>query len=88
MAPELHVTDALRGHKAGQEAHRCLQVVTSEGCDLASDPRVTIQYPQKCGGSGGPLKIHTVVISTQHVEPPSNMLQEVAGYPGSDARHH
>merc|ERR1719389_241279 len=31
--------------------------------------QVTVEYMQKADGSGEPLKVHTVVISTQHAEP-------------------
>merc|ERR1712173_58231 len=48
--------------------------------------QVTIQYVQKADGSVEPLKIHTVVISTQHAEPSkATRKKEVAGYSGPDA---
>merc|ERR1712072_1045665 len=48
--------------------------------------QVTIQYKQKADGSVEPLKIHTVVISTQHAEPlKATRCKEVAGYSGPDA---
>merc|ERR1712226_1523285 len=48
--------------------------------------QVTIQYLQKADGSVEPLKIHTVVISTQHAEPSNaTRCKEVAGYNGPDA---
>merc|ERR1711881_213683 len=48
--------------------------------------QVTIQYKQKADGSVEPLKIHTVVISTQHAEPlKAARCKEVAGYTGPDA---
>merc|ERR1712187_668826 len=48
--------------------------------------QVTIQYQQKADGSVEPLKIHTVVISTQHAEPlKATRCKEVAGYVGPDA---
>jgi len=48
--------------------------------------QVTIQYKQKADGSVEPLKIHTVVISTQHAEPlKATRCKEVAGYTGPDA---
>merc|ERR1711933_66213 len=48
--------------------------------------QVTIQYQQKADGSVEPQKIHTVVISTQHAEPPkATRCKEVAGYTGPDA---
>jgi len=48
--------------------------------------QVTIQYKQKPDGSVEPLKIHTVVISTQHAEPlKATRSKEVAGYTGPDA---
>merc|ERR1712228_788730 len=47
--------------------------------------QVTIQYQQKADGSVEPLKIHTVVISTQHAEPlKATRKKEVAGYTGAD----
>merc|ERR1719502_2182510 len=47
--------------------------------------QVTIQYQQKKDGSVEPLKIHTVVISTQHAEPSkATRKKEVAGYTGED----
>jgi len=48
--------------------------------------QVTIEYLQKADGSVEPLKIHTVVISTQHAEPgKATRCKEVAGYTGEDA---
>merc|ERR1711904_294922 len=48
--------------------------------------QVTIEYLQKSDGSVEPLKIHTVVISTQHAEPSkATRCKEVAGYTGEDA---
>merc|ERR1711941_181397 len=48
--------------------------------------QVTIEYKQKADGSAEPLKIHTVVISTQHAEPGKALRsKEVAGYDGPDA---
>merc|ERR1712003_267483 len=48
--------------------------------------QVTIEYLQKADGSVEPLKIHTVVISTQHAEPlKATRKKEVAGYDGPDA---
>merc|ERR1711912_1458 len=48
--------------------------------------QVTIQYKQNADGSVEPLKIHTVVISTQHAEPlKATRCKEVAGYTGPDA---
>jgi len=47
--------------------------------------QVTIQYLQKADGSVEPLKIHTVVISTQHAEPlKATRRKEVPGYTGPD----
>jgi len=48
--------------------------------------QVTIEYLQKADGSVEPLRIHTVVISTQHAEPSkATRCNEVAGYTGPDA---
>merc|ERR1711937_315729 len=48
--------------------------------------QVTIEYRQKADGSVEPLKIHTVVISTQHAEPLKAVRsKECAGYTGADA---
>lgn len=48
--------------------------------------QVTIQYKQKSDGSVEPLKIHTVVISTQHAEPLKALRsKEVAGYTGEES---
>merc|ERR1719387_2583857 len=48
--------------------------------------QVTIEYKQNDDGSVEPLKIHTVVISTQHAEPSkAKRSEEVAGYKGPDA---
>jgi len=48
--------------------------------------QVTIEYLQKADGSVEPLRIHTVVISTQHAEPgKATRCKEVAGYTGADA---
>merc|ERR1711998_381735 len=48
--------------------------------------QVTIEYKQNDDGSMEPLKIHTVVISTQHAEPSkATRCKEVAGYTGPDA---
>merc|ERR1712083_946377 len=47
--------------------------------------QVTIEYVNKKDGSVEPLKIHTVVISTQHAEPlKATRCKEVAGYSGAD----
>jgi S-adenosylmethionine synthetase len=47
--------------------------------------QVTVEYVQKMDGSVEPLKIHTVVISTQHAEPSkATRCKEVAGYKGAD----
>merc|ERR1711865_1038656 len=47
--------------------------------------QVTIEYLQKAGGSVEPLKIHTVVISTQHAEPLKAVRsKECAGYLGPE----
>merc|ERR1712019_280834 len=48
--------------------------------------QVPIEYVQNHDGSVEPLKIHTVVISTQHAEPlKATRKKEVAGYSGPDA---
>merc|ERR1712138_210723 len=48
--------------------------------------QVTIEYKQNADGSVEPLRIHTVVISTQHAEPSkATRCKEVAGYTGPDA---
>merc|ERR1712196_214610 len=48
--------------------------------------QVTIEYKQNDDGSMEPLKIHTVVISTQHAEPSkAKRTEEVAGYTGAEA---
>merc|ERR1719240_2124119 len=48
--------------------------------------QVTIEYKQHGDGSVEPLKIHTVVISTQHAEPSKALRsKEVAGYDGPEA---
>merc|ERR1711912_178894 len=47
--------------------------------------QVTIQYLQKADGSVQPLKIHTVVISTQHAEPGKALRsKECEGYSGPE----
>merc|ERR1711964_468900 len=47
--------------------------------------QVTIEYKQNDDGSVEPLKIHTVVISTQHAEPSkAKRTEEVAGYKGDE----
>merc|ERR1719388_553239 len=47
--------------------------------------QVTIEYLQKADGSVEPLKIHTVVISTQHAEPLKAIRsKECAGYTGPE----
>merc|ERR1712091_772391 len=47
--------------------------------------QVTIEYLQKADGSVEPLKIHTVVISTQHAEPLKAVrTKECAGYTGPE----
>merc|ERR1712070_1305347 len=47
--------------------------------------QVTIEYMQNEDGSVEPLKIHTVVISTQHAEPlKATRKKECAGYEGPD----
>merc|ERR1719335_450695 len=48
--------------------------------------QVTIEYKENADGSVEPLKIHTVVISTQHAEPLKAVRsKEVAGYSGPEA---
>merc|ERR1711865_329702 len=47
--------------------------------------QVTIEYKQKADGSVEPMKIHTVVISTQHAEPSKAVRsKECAGYSGPE----
>merc|ERR1719456_1121769 len=47
--------------------------------------QVTIEYKQKEDGSVEPLKIHTVVISTQHAEPLKAVRsKECEGYKGPE----
>merc|ERR1711896_92516 len=47
--------------------------------------QVTIEYLQKADGAVEPLKIHTVVISTQHAEPlKAKRSKECAGYTGPE----
>merc|ERR1712094_31241 len=47
--------------------------------------QVTIEYLQKADGSVEPLKIHTVVISTQHAEPlKAKRTKECDGYTGPE----
>merc|ERR1712124_174361 len=47
--------------------------------------QVTIEYKQNDDGSVEPLKIHTVVISTQHAEPSKAVrTKECAGYSGPE----
>merc|ERR1719326_744250 len=47
--------------------------------------QVTIEYQQHADGSVEPLKVHTVVISTQHAEPSKALRsKEVAGYSGAE----
>merc|ERR1712054_276162 len=48
--------------------------------------QVTIEYKKNEDGSVEPLKIHTVVISTQHAEPEkAKRSEEVAGWKGAEA---
>merc|ERR1711907_342066 len=48
--------------------------------------QVTIEYKKNDDGSVEPLKIHTVVISTQHAEPgKAKRSEEVAGWTGAEA---
>merc|ERR1712241_269373 len=48
--------------------------------------QVTIEYVEKADGAVEPVKIHTVVISTQHAEPlKATRSNEVVGYSGPDA---
>merc|ERR1712046_494776 len=48
--------------------------------------QVTIEYKENDDGSVEPLKIHTVVISTQHAEPSkAKRSEEVAGWKGEEA---
>merc|ERR1711972_710449 len=47
--------------------------------------QVTIEYLQRKDGSVEPIKIHTIVISTQHAEPmKATRKKECAGYSGED----
>merc|ERR1719441_57518 len=48
--------------------------------------QVTIEYKKNDDGSVEPLKVHTVVISTQHAEPgKAKRSEEVAGWQGAEA---
>merc|ERR1712031_86474 len=48
--------------------------------------QVTIEYKENEDGSVEPLKIHTVVISSQHAEPKkATKCKEMEGYTGPDA---
>jgi len=48
--------------------------------------QVTIEYVQNADGSVEPVKIHTVVISSQHAEPlKATKCKEMEGYTGADA---
>merc|ERR1711985_118013 len=48
--------------------------------------QVTIEYKKNEDGSVEPLKLHTVVISTQHADPgKAKRSEEVAGYKGAEA---
>merc|ERR1719281_2350437 len=47
--------------------------------------QVTVEYKQNADGSVEPLKVHTVVISTQHAEPSKALRsKEVEGWKGAD----
>merc|ERR1712021_254533 len=47
--------------------------------------QVTIEYKQKADGSVEPMKMHTIVISTQHAEPlKAKRSKECAGYTGPE----
>ena len=47
--------------------------------------QVTVEYKQKADGSVEPLKVHTVVISTQHAAPGvAKRSEECAGYDGKE----
>merc|ERR1712182_84719 len=47
--------------------------------------QVTVEYKQKSDGSVEPLKVHTVVISTQHAAPGvAKRSEECSGYSGSE----
>merc|ERR1712166_12803 len=47
--------------------------------------QVTIEYKQKVDGSVEPMKMHTIVISTQHAEPlKAKRSKECAGYTGPE----
>merc|ERR1719473_2562079 len=47
--------------------------------------QVTVEYKQKSDGSVEPLKVHTVVISTQHAAPgTAKRSEECSGYSGSE----
>merc|ERR1712072_1141222 len=47
--------------------------------------QVTVEYKQKADGSVEPLKMHTVVISTQHAAPGvAKRSEECAGYEGAE----
>merc|ERR1719298_356887 len=48
--------------------------------------QVTVEYKQNSDGSVEPLKVHTVVISTQHADPgKAKRSEEVAGWKGAEA---
>ena len=47
--------------------------------------QVTVEYKQKADGSVEPLKVHTVVISTQHAAPgTAKRSEECPGYAGKE----
>merc|ERR1711874_687877 len=47
--------------------------------------QVTIEYVEKADGSVEPVKVHTVVISTQHAEPSKALRsKECVGYKGEE----
>merc|ERR1711920_384679 len=74
----------------GEHTHLHLTDVRKDGSLWWLRPdgktQVTIEYKQKADGSVEPLKIHTVVISTQHAEPSkATRKKESAGYSGPDA---
>ena len=63
----------------------CARAVNAGGCALMARPRAPSSTPRRRMCPVEPRKIHTVVASTQHVEPSKVVrAKECAGYSGQE----
>merc|ERR1719258_674363 len=69
---------------ASDETEDCMPLTHLVATRLGKK-QVTVEYKQKADGSVEPLKVHTVVISTQHAAPGvAKRSEECSGYSGAE----